>query len=206
MGNGALNIDGCRVGTEKRLNNPGHNKNGSGWGMRPKIPPKQTEGRWPANVILDEEAGELLDEQSGIKEGPARFFYCPKAAKKERNAGLEGFEAKQQDGSRKKGNPGGDNPRNRGVHERANHHPTVKPIALMAYLIRLVTPPGGTVLDPFLGSGTTGCAAAGEECVGKFIGIEKDPEYIEIAKARIEHWEEKAAAKEEAEEDTAEKD
>lgn len=115
----------------------------------------------------------------------ARFFYCAKAAKKDRNEGLEGFAVKQQDESRKEGNPGGDNPRNRGLHERANHHPTVKPTELMKYLVKLITPPNGTVLDPFMGSGSTGKACAYEGF--DFIGIDQSSEYVEIAKARINY-------------------
>jgi DNA modification methylase len=87
----------------------------------------------------------------------APFIYAPKANKKERNAGVEG----------------------------GNKHPTVKPVAVMAYLCRLVTPPDGLVLDPFMGSGTTGVAALREGF--RFIGIEKEAEYFDIAKARIEH-------------------
>jgi DNA modification methylase len=185
-GTGAINIDGCRVGSETTLTTNGKGFAGSFKGGKNNQGGKETEGRWPANVILDEEAGALLDEQSGMKEGASRFFYCPKAAKKERNAGLDGFEEKQQDTGRKKGNPGGDNPRNRGVHKRANFHPTVKPVALIAYLCRLITPPNGTILDPFLGSGSTGIAAIQEGF--NFVGIEKDPEYMKIAKARIEYW------------------
>jgi DNA modification methylase len=113
----------------------------------------------------------------------ARFFYCAKASKRDRNEGLEGFEPKKQDESRKEGNPGGDNPRNRGVHERVNHHPTVKPTSLMQYLVKLVTPPNGIVLDPFMGSGSTGKACAYEGF--DFIGIDMTPEYVEIARARI---------------------
>jgi len=67
-----------------------------------------------------------------------------------------------------------------------NHHPTLKGIDLMRWLVRLVTPPGGTVLDPFMGSGTTGIACAAEGF--GFVGIEQDPDYIQIARARIEHW------------------
>jgi site-specific DNA-methyltransferase (adenine-specific) len=69
---------------------------------------------------------------------------------------------------------------------RTNAHPTVKPIALMRYLVRLITPPGGTVLDPFAGSGSTICAAVLEGFTG--IGIEREPDYVEIAKRRVEHW------------------
>jgi len=110
--------------------------------------------RWPANLILDEEVGEQLGE-------PARFFYCAKAGKAERNAGLD-----------------------------KNIHPTVKPISLMAYLVRLVTPPGGVILDPFLGSGSTGCAAVLEGF--DFIGIEREAEYVAISKARIKHYQAEA--------------
>jgi site-specific DNA-methyltransferase (adenine-specific) len=73
---------------------------------------------------------------------------------------------------------------------KSNHHPTVKPISLMRWLVRLVTPPGGIVLDPFAGSGTTGCAAALEGF--QFIGIEREAEYVEIAERRIAHWSKKA--------------
>ena len=124
--------------------------------------------------------------ETGFKDSgsAARFFYCAKTSKRDRNEGLDGFEAKQQDESRKEGNPGGDNPRNRGVNKVANFHPTVKPTDLMRYLVRLVTPPNGTVLDPFMGSGSTGKAAILEGF--DFIGIDMTPEYVEIARARIE--------------------
>jgi site-specific DNA-methyltransferase (adenine-specific) len=117
----------------------------------------------------------------------ARFFYCAKASKRDRDEGLKGFEEKptvsnmcsgsvQQsgEGERLDGNP---------LPKRANNHPTVKPTDLMRYLCRLVTPPGGTVLDPFMGSGSTGKAAMLEGF--DFIGIERDPEYVKIAEARI---------------------
>jgi len=121
----------------------------------------------------------------------ARFFYCAKASRSERNAGLEGMPEKQRDDSRNVNQPsmnGGDgNPYNRGVKEVTNHHPTVKPIELMRYLVRLTkTPTGGVVLDPFTGSGTTGiaCVLEGRE----FIGIEREAEYVEIAEKRIAHY------------------
>jgi site-specific DNA-methyltransferase (adenine-specific) len=113
----------------------------------------------------------------------ARFFWSSKASRADRNDGLHGMDARPQDPSRKQGNPGGDNPRNRGVHPRANHHPTVKPTDLMRYLCRLVTPPGGQVLDPFMGSGSTLKGAELEGFGG--VGIELDPEYIAIARRRI---------------------
>jgi hypothetical protein len=135
-------------------------------------------GRWPANFIHDgsEEATDLLGDS-------ARFFYCAKASKKDRDEGCEGMDERQRDESRKQGNVGGDNPRNRGVQLRSNHHPTVKPTDLMRYLCRLVTPPNGIVLDPFMGSGSTGKAAILEGF--GFVGIEREAEYIDIAKARI---------------------
>lgn len=113
----------------------------------------------------------------------ARFFYCAKASKVDRDEGLEDVDARQRDDSRKEGNPGGDNPRNRGLAPRANHHPTVKPTDLMRYLVRLITPPGGTVLDMFCGSGSTGKAAVLEGC--EFIGIDMTEEYCEMATKRI---------------------
>ena len=115
----------------------------------------------------------------------ARFFYVAKASGEDRNEGMHGFAAVQQDTTRKVGDPGGDNPRNRGAQARQNHHPTVKPTDLMRYLLRLVTPPHGVALDPFLGSGSTGKAAMLEDF--KFIGIERDPDYFAIACARLRH-------------------
>ena len=188
-----------------------------------------TNGRFPANIIFDEEAGQLLDEQSGVKQynknredngtylgghrkeyvgtenneiekkikgqffndkgGASRFFYCPKAAKSDRNEGLDEFEKKKSGigstyaGNQKTSNISG-NP-DRQTDPKANHHPTVKPVDLMRYLINLITPPNGTILDPFMGSGSTGKAAI--RCGVNFIGIEKEQEYMDIASARIEH-------------------
>jgi site-specific DNA-methyltransferase (adenine-specific) len=122
----------------------------------------------------------------------ARFFYCAKASREDREWALrdggigalrDGFEKKQRDEGRKEGNPGGDNPRNRGVNKVRNHHPTVKPLDLMRYLCRLVTPPGGIVLDPFAGSGSTLRGAFLEGF--KPIGIELDAEYCRIARGRM---------------------
>ena len=114
----------------------------------------------------------------------ARFFYCAKASKRDRDEGCEGLDSKQVDNSRDVDLPGGNNPRNRGARSETNFHPTVKPTALMRYLCKLVTPPGGIILDPFMGSGSTGKAAVIEGF--SFIGIDLNPEYIEIAKRRIE--------------------
>jgi site-specific DNA-methyltransferase (adenine-specific) len=113
-----------------------------------------------------------------------RFLYQAKASKKDRNEGLEDFDEKRESDRIKEDGVGGNNPRNRTNELKKNHHPTVKPTELMRYLIKLVTPPGGTVLDPFAGSGSTGKACKIEGF--NFIGIEKELEYVTIAKARIE--------------------
>lgn len=118
----------------------------------------------------------------------ARFFYCAKTSTAERNAGLDEMEDKEMgrnqsslDGGKMLTGSG-----NERSNLKKNFHPTVKPIALMEYLCRLVTPPGGVVLDPFMGSGTTGIAAL--RLGFEFIGVELSPEYVEIATTRIAHW------------------
>jgi site-specific DNA-methyltransferase (adenine-specific) len=120
----------------------------------------------------------------------ARFFYCAKASRSEREAGLAGRIAEQRDPSRNVDQPsmnvGDGNPYNRGAAPVLNCHPTVKPIALMRYLCRLVTQPGGLVLDPFTGSGSTGVAALLEGF--RFVGIELDGKYAEIARARMSNF------------------
>ena len=111
----------------------------------------------------------------------ARFFYCAKAGKAERNAGLDGMPEKRPDD---RTTTGMGTFEEKGVAKQANHHPTVKPLALMRYLVRLVTPPNGVVLDPFAGSGSTLVAATLEGFSS--IGIEITEEYIPIIEARIE--------------------
>ena len=113
----------------------------------------------------------------------ARFFYCAKASKSERNAGLEGLPERRESDIEKDDGVGGDNPRNRTNAPRQNFHPTVKPIALMRYLVKLVTPPGGTVLDPFLGSGSTAVAAIIEGF--EWVGCEMTEDYWPIIEARV---------------------
>jgi DNA modification methylase len=117
----------------------------------------------------------------------ARFMYCPKASKKERDHGLDSMQLTmggERAGGRKEGSAGLKNPRAGTNSPGRCTHPTVKPIALMRWLVRLVTPPGGTVLDPFCGSGTTGIAAKLEGF--EFVGIEMSDEYCELSRARIE--------------------
>ena len=142
-----LNVDGCRIGTDVITTKmPG--RTGGTWEGNCGLTARgrsEHAGRWPANVLLDEEAGEQMGPE-------ARYFYCAKPRRKERGEG--------------------------------NRHPTVKPVSLMQYLVRLVTPPGGLVLDPFAGSGTTGVACVREGM--RFVGIEREAEYCEIARRRIE--------------------
>lgn len=121
----------------------------------------------------------------------ADFFYCAKASRAEREAGCEHLPAKSRGEitGREDDAPGCDNPRSgkRASGGIRNHHPTVKPIELMKWLVRLVTPPGGLVLDPFAGSGSTGCAAVAQGF--RFLGLELLPEHVAIANARIAFWE-----------------
>ena len=220
-GVGGINIDGCRVGNERVSTHSNGSGNTGDKGIYSSFGNQQgseeREGRFPANVIMDEEAGKLLDEQSGTTKsskrgahnnkktehtntytppnamysddntygdegGASRFFYCPKASKKDRDEGLT-IESKSIKG-RDEGQDKTSIAYKARPTERQNIHPTVKPTDLMGYLIRLVTPKGGIVLDPFMGSGSTGKAAVLEGM--DFVGIERELEYYEIAKQRIE--------------------
>lgn len=146
-------------------------------------------GRFPANLLVSDD---VLDDHSKFfsldawAERNLPFLIVPKTSKTEKNKGCENIEPKQTDESRKEGNPGGDNPRNRGVKKTNNNHPTVKTMKLMSYLITMGSRPGDIVLDPFMGSATTGCSAVLLD--RDFIGIELDENYMEIAKARIDYW------------------
>ena len=186
-GTGGINVDGCRVGTTKDVPASESTRSGymKGWngghsagdGFNPNV------GRWPANLIHDGS-----EEVVGLTGSAARFFYCAKASKADRAEGCEGLPQtiKQSvaHGDKRHGTlPYTNEPREMKPRPRGNHHPTVKPTDLMRYLCRLVTPPGGVVLDPFTGSGSTGKGAVLEGF--RFIGIEREAEYVEIAKARI---------------------
>jgi DNA modification methylase len=170
-GLGALNIDACRTG-----------------------------GRWPANVLLSHHRrcttarcrsqcpARIIDKSAiSTRDGRqpiSRLFYCTKASRRERDAGCERLPRRTLDllpNAHHGKHPG----------PAANNHPTVKPLALMRWLIRLCSPQGGLVLDPFAGSGTTGAAAVLEH--RRFLGIERDPEYADVARARIAHWAAQAA-------------
>ena len=267
-GTGGINIDGCRVKFDDTDTNPATNplyrhqnadkykqvtdggqRVGENVSFTNSMNPPSEEGRFPANIILDEEAGRVLDEQSGISKssiydnskgdtngfhdslgrdklkkrtdigghndsgGASRFFYQAKVGKRERNMGLEPVEVfsgrpRREDGSviYKETHPEEwkeaiaklprkDKTALAGSEEKLqtqstsvkNTHPTVKPVALMAYLVRLVTPPNGIVLDPFMGSGSTGIAARLEGF--RFCGMEMDEDYFKIAESRIENFE-----------------
>lgn len=191
-GTGALNIDACRIGTDLiKLLRTGSSAGKNTYGTYKACPSSYSAGRWPANIALDETAAAMLDEQSGVAQpkdqrpaikggnkgalsafagsthdaygtwpadpggGASRFFYTAKASRQDRNAG----------------------------GPADNTHPTVKPTDLMRWLIRLVTPPGGIILDPFGGSGSTGLAARAENV--RCILIEREAEYLQIIRDRL---------------------
>ena len=215
-GTGGLNISACRISLPKNdplQNGVKHNSHkldthGVGWGFKAVDRPAGL-GRYPANVILDEEAAKMLDEQSGIVKrnnkvysgyenkfdnaifsfgngakdrirvfadsgGASRFFYCAKAGRDERFAYCHDCNEVLLQAEWEK-------------HKDHNveFHPTVKPLKLIEYLVRLVTPPNGIVLDPFMGTGTSGIAALKQGF--RFIGIEIRREYCEIAIRRIKN-------------------
>ena len=199
-GTGALNIGACRLpmdvadadaiagmggfGRAGYDRKPGTSLNLSVDPMPSQDAAPHPGGRWPKNVLLDAAAAAQLDGQHGAP--VSRFFYCDKASTAEREAGLEAFGqgARWTDG---RADTAKDYPSLRGATDRRNVHPTVKPIGVMRWLVRLVTPPGGLVLDPFCGSGSTGIAAVMEGF--DFVGIELDPDgagHVEIARARIQ--------------------
>jgi len=186
-GTGGLNIDACRIPVEGADTRSGGS---DGWDRVEfgQAEPNKSDGdgyvpndlgRFPSNVI-----GEIQEEYQ-------KYFYCPKVSRKERHIGFDDpgpmFQGSRVDIYQ----PNKDSPdiqitsaEKKDVPQ--NNHPTVKPVALMEYLIKLITPPGGTVLDPFNGSGSTGMAAVG---LGfNYIGCELDPAYVDIAEKRIAAW------------------
>jgi len=185
---GGLNVDACRVGSEQR-HNPSNfnqpNKTACAYMTQGReTQGRETQGRYPANIILDgsdsvealfpyakcsaNKIGQInggtfgtgksiLYNQKGSEGSASRYFYHAKASKADRDEGVNGL----------------------------NPHPTVKPTQLMRYLVKLVTPQGGLVLDPFMGSGSTGKACMLEGM--RFIGMDLSEEYVKIAESRIEH-------------------
>lgn len=251
-GTGAINISGCRIGTDEVLRAGAGNipcrhheqvprgregqesanaryaeAGGTDFAMSPGPRGGDPLGRWPANIIHDGSAevlaafpdakgqqgdlashGKTRQSPNGIFGGmrpaldhpmrieaetsAARFFYCAKTTRTDRNEGCESLP--QKVGGMVSNTSGQHLTRRDDDYEAkplGNFHPTVKPTDLMAYLCRLVTPPGGTVLDPFMGSGSTGKACMREGF--NFIGIDMTAEYIAIAKARIEYEQTKVA-------------
>ena len=187
-GVGGINIDGCRVPTTDVMQPAGgdlvqnNQVYGKGLGVSSGKSAERS-ARFPANFIHDSS-----EEVTDLTGDAARFFYCAKASKAERNAGLEGMPEVVAGKMMKNGNNTGAT--SKGFEQfqpapSANFHPTVKPIALMRYLVRLVTPPNGTVLDPFAGSGTTLVAAVLEGFDS--IGMEMTADYMPIIKGRV-NW------------------
>jgi len=242
-GTGGINIDDCRIETNPKVDDMkrevyrGERDKESDWAKNSgfknetnKYTGVPIEGRFPANIILDEEAGKMLDEQTGDlksgsgaikkatakgyqgndygvesrpigtemishndKGGASRFFYCAKSSKSERNLGCDKLDEKNIDYEGRKGQNNSIERPDGSIRKEnisKNNHPTVKPIKLMEYLIKLVSKKGATILDPFLGSGTTAIACLKQK--RKFIGIEKEEEYIKIAKARIKPFKEQS--------------
>lgn len=224
-GTGGINIEGCRIGTEPISHGTSkmdiRGKLGD-FHTRPRLEVEDhiTEGRFPANILFDETAAEILDKQSGISKakkervgikggspihqskmkvniegkwpgdnggGASRFFYIAKVSKKERNLGLEAFDEVDESKNKAFDVEGGRTSKY-DLAVTKNTHPTLKPINLMTYLCRLITPPGGICLDPFMGSGSTGISACLEGF--RFIGMELDEDYFKIAEARINSFEE----------------
>jgi len=185
-GTGALNVDGCRVGDEE-IKTQGGDKFPGVFGKYKTCAESTHTGRFPANLIHDG------SEPVVMALGPeSRYFYCAKASRAEREAGLEHLEPATgaEACDRTEGSAGLDNPRagaGRTASTVRNIHPTVKPLSLMRYLVRLVTPPGGTVLEPFAGSGTT-LVACVHEGFGA-IGIELTEDYLPIINGRVAHAE-----------------
>ena len=144
----------------------------------------------PTSFDMKKKAGHNSNPYAGQSGGASRFFYVAKVSKKERNLGLDAFEDKETKTQFvQESNQG----RNMSAKYQAlrtarkNTHPTVKPINLLTYLCRLITPPNGIILDPFMGSGSTGIAAQLEGF--RFVGMELDEDYFKIAEARISNWE-----------------
>ena len=210
-GTGGLNIDGGRIGTDKPIaSHKGKSGFATNYKSGDSGNYLQSKGRFPANLILSEQGAKELDRQSGVSKsqrrrpeirnykptgnqivnfgggnkdseyqdigGASRFFYVAKASKRERNMGCEGLKPNPNNvkyGIERLNTP----------NKQNNSHPTVKPLKLMEYLVNLITPPGGIVLDPFAGSGTT-CMAC-KKLGFRYIGIDQSKEYCEIARSRI---------------------
>lgn len=194
---GGINIDGCKIGNEKRTQFSGKSNGRIYSEYSQKNAHFETvEGRFPANVITDgsEEVAKGMPNTTSTpiaEESAMRYFYSAKASKKDRDEGLDAFEERKTTDGCIRANV--ETARKFGANSalRKNIHPTCKPTELMQYLVRLVSPKGATILDPFMGSGSTGKAVMFEnrerDANYKFIGIELTDEYLPIAQARIEY-------------------
>lgn len=198
---GGINIDGCKIGNEKRTQFSGKSNGRIYSEYSQKNAHFETvEGRFPANVITDgsEEVAKGMPNTTSTpiaEESAMRYFYSAKASKKDRDEGLDNL----NDGLLRRVRPDKNDDKPTGLNKdprfapvvRKNIHPTCKPTELMQYLVRLVSPKGATILDPFMGSGSTGKAVMFEnrerDANYKFIGIELTDEYLPIAQARIEY-------------------
>lgn len=186
-GTGGINVDGCRIPSDEKsyMRVRTCDPQTKSWKNTSAIiqSTPSDDGRFPSNLLLDETAAEMLDEQSGIlhshgggttnsegyKPGQTHFGMRGQKIPKGDSGGASRFFYVAKTSKRERG--------------EGNIHPTVKPIKLMSYLCRLITPPNGIVLDPFMGSGSTGIAAKNEGLY--FIGMEIDAGYFEIAEKRI---------------------
>lgn len=210
-GTGGLDIDGCRIATDDKLRagtgktfetlhafegrgrdgeaSAGKvyaDKGGTNFAMKPGPRGGDARGRWPANVLLDEESAAMLDKQTGkLTSGVATKTYTPTL---EESFAL-GNKRRNLSPASTIGDSGGASrffycsKASRAERGDGNTHPTVKPLDLMQWLCRLIVPAGGTVLDPFMGSGSTGIAALRQGL--SFIGIEQDPKWCDVAERRI---------------------
>lgn len=188
------NVGGCRIGDRERFNPPAGNYDGgvaynmSVRGMPDDAEGRECGGRFPANVVCGPDVRDDLEPDAHDDQGDF-YFYCPKASKSEREAGLEGFEPDTTTDERDKDI---DNPDERDKTERKNTHPTVKPIDLCEYLATLILPPERAddtrnLLVPFSGSGSEmiGGVLAGWDTI---MGIEREAEHCAVARARLDHW------------------
>ncbi|WP_080670418.1 DNA methyltransferase [Agrobacterium tumefaciens] len=198
FGTGAINIDACRTDEGRWPANLLHDGSAEVVSAFPEAKGQQGDvsGNEPSNVtngIYGEFAcRQPFARRQEIETSAARFFYCPKISKSDKEEGLADLVPQavaKSEGAQKAIGAGNGYDAGQGiglnrVTQARNIHPTVKPTMLMRYLVRLVTPPKGLVLDPFMGSGSTGKAALAEGC--RFIGMEREGDYFEIARRRVQ--------------------
>jgi len=196
-GTGAINVEGCRIGTET-IKTHGGAKFPNVYGVYKECQESYHAGRFPANILLDESAAAMLDEQSGESKSNGRLRHNNNVKNRPNFNCYGGYGDSITKGYSDCGGASRffyvakASGKERGA---GNNHPTVKPIRLMRYLCRLITPPGGTVLDPFAGSGTTLLAGLMENF--RAMGIEKEREYCDIIHKRINEYRERNSGSDE---------